>query len=376
MIPLDVVAMLLFFSFVGIHLFFKRRELKFSYGIVLEKWKSGLKWLDKVAKKHGKLIHYLEISSVIVGFLLSFAGFAFIFYSIFKSEQGIAFVLPSVAGIKYPGPVISIPFWYWLIVLFIVTFPHETAHALFAKKEKIKINSYGIVYLLLLPVSAFTEPNKKQLENAKWLSKIKIFSAGSFFNLIVAAVAFLLLFATMQFFYYLTKPVGISFTTIENTPAAKANLSGIILKINETNITSIYDLIAFLNNTRPGESVTVYTTKGVYNIRLAEKEGRSFIGITNVSTVYVYAHIFKGEVSENALKIFNYWRELLFWIFVVSVGVAAFNMLPAKPLDGSLFYEEILKLKLGKKKAKKISNIMSILTWTLILLSLSLFRTR
>jgi len=365
----DEIAAFIFFALIAIRLYKKRKKIRFYSLFFLEPWKGGMDWLDRFIAKHKRLISKVEALSLYTGFALMSVGIGFILYSLVQMKQTLAIVLPSVGGIKYPGPVVSVPFWYWLIAIFVIAFPHETFHAIFSKNENVKIKKYGIIYFILLPLGAFVEPEKKALEKLNWKKKGKIFSAGSFVNLLTAGIAFMLLILTNKAAMFLMKPIGINYTTIPGTPAYKANLSGTMIRINNHRIRTIHDLVHVLNSSKPGENITIYTTKGFFNVTLAERKGKAFLGISNLTEIFSFAPT--GSILPNwIVKSIFYWSNLLFWIFILSLGVAIANMLPAKPLDGGLTIEAFLKEKFGKKKGMKIANVISIFVWILLIISL------
>ncbi len=71
---------------------------------------------------------------------------------------------------------------------------HEGGHGLLCRVEDIDISSMGVVLFALLPVGAFVEPDEESSRNANRGARTRMFAAGVTNNLIVTAVAFLLLF--------------------------------------------------------------------------------------------------------------------------------------------------------------------------------------
>src|SRR5438445_5068790 len=112
-----------------------------------------------------------------------------------KGIPAIAPVLPSAGGVTVPGTV-SIPFWYWLFAIFPLIFVHESMHAIFARLEKIKIMSYRILLLLVLPIGAFVDPDMESTKKLPSVKKLRIFSAGSLGNYLLVLLVILILFLT------------------------------------------------------------------------------------------------------------------------------------------------------------------------------------
>jgi len=366
MIGLDVVAFILFFGLVAAHILSRRKNIEFSYGILLEYWSGGLDWIQHLAKKHRKFLRRVGNASIFIGFVLSLTGIAFIVYSLVKLTPTLALVLPSFGGYKYPGPVISVPFWYWLIIIFVIAFPHETFHAIFSAVERVRIKRYGIVYLLLLPVGAFVDPEKRKLKELSLIGKLRIFSAGSFANILTFVLVIGLILLTNFLVSSFIHSNGVTFvSTVPNTSAYYNNLTGVIIGINGSKINNVNDLVSVLKTLKPNQTVIISTTEKNYTIKLSSKNNRTIIGIYGVSNHYVFSN--GKEVPTYLTRIILYWSNLLFWLFLFTSGVAVANMLPAKPLDGGLFFEEIFKNYLGKRKGKMLSNYLSVFTWFLLL---------
>ena len=77
-----------------------------------------------------------------------------------------------------PVPVFYVPFWYWLIALFILAVVHEFAHGVIGERWGVRIKSSGFAFLgILAPImpAAFVEPNEEDLAKKKWWQKIAVF---------------------------------------------------------------------------------------------------------------------------------------------------------------------------------------------------------
>ena len=183
---IETISILFFFTLIGILLIKDRKKVEFKYGIVIRRWEKGKYVIDKFVKKYKKHIEKIGNISIIVSIIVSIIGVSFLFYLTFKLKPAFGIVLPSVGGFKYPEPIISIPFWYWIGSIFIIVASHETMHAIFARLEKIRIKSYGILLFLVFPIGAFVDPDMKMIKKLRTVKKLRIFSAGSFGNFILA----------------------------------------------------------------------------------------------------------------------------------------------------------------------------------------------
>ena len=369
---LEIIATSAFFLIVIAYLLKTRRELEFYYGIIIRRWK-GEKWkIDKIIKKRRKILRKVGNAFVAVGILISLAGTCFLIYYTFQFQQIFGLALPSVAGVKYPAPIISIPFLYWLIAVFIVVASHETMHAIFTRVENIKLKSYGIIFLLFFPVGAFVDPEKRKFEKMRGIKKLRIYTAGSFGNISVFVIVFLLILASNKIVNALMEDAGVKFEVLPDTPAEKAGMEGIIVKIDNQTIKNRVDLSNFLEKTRPGENVTIFTTKGEYKITLAEhpeNKSRSFIGISNTQEAYKFKLLFTGYVPDFLINSLFFWYNLLYWLLILNLGVGAANLLPIKPLDGGYLFEEIFRKFFGKR-GKEIANVLSAIILFLLLFNI------
>jgi len=365
---LEIIATLIFFLAIGIYLVKKRKELEFHYGIIIKRWKKGIEKIDKFVKGKKKILRKVGNIFVAIGILISFCGIYFLIRYTLQLKQVFGLALPSVAGVKYPGPVISIPFLYWIIAIFTVIASHETMHAIFTRVEKVKLKNYGIIFILLFPIGAFVDPEKRAFEKLKGIKKMRIYAAGSFGNFLVFAIVLLLALLSTKIADSLIESAGLKFEVLPNSPAEKVRLEGIILKINNQTIKNIQDLIDFLNKTKPGENITILTTKGEFLLTLAqhpEEKNRGFIGINNTREVYAFKKIFTGYVPDSLINLLAVWYSLLFWLSILNLGVAVANLLPAKPLDGGYLFEEIFKYFFGKSGGK-MANVLSAVIFFLL----------
>jgi len=369
---LELVLLILFFSAIIVRLFRKKmkREIEIKKLIILEYSKEYSKKLQKIAQAHEKSLKIIGLAILISAPILLIVGVYNLFASLIFIKPSVALVLPAISGVKYPGPVLSVPFWIWIIAIFLIVFSHESFHALMAMNEKIRTRRYGILYLLFIPLGAFVDIDEKKLEKLRIENKIKILAAGSFGNLLLFGVFTAFLLLSSYFLNLLFESKGVWFnSTAPNTPAERVGLEGIILKIDNTSITNVYDLQEFLKRTRPNTTVLIETTKGKYELTLSERNNVSYIGIVDVRNYIVYRWNEK-PVSQTILLAIGYFQLIFRWISFLSLGVAIANMLPILPLDGGLIMREILKDRFGKK-GEKFSYFLS--TSFLLLLLFSLF---
>ena len=152
-----------------------------------------------------------------------------------------------------------------------------------------------------------------------------------------------------------------SLLAYDDSPAFRNQLRGAITSIDGTTITSIEQLREILASHKPGDTLRVESAilelghdkikeQRSYSLTLAEREGRAFLGIgfipiqargiigffyakviVPIRNPYVYYKSVIGDIG-----LFVYY--LLWWIVVINLLVALFNMLPVSVLDGGRFF--------------------------------------
>jgi membrane-associated protease RseP (regulator of RpoE activity) len=381
---LEIVSTLLFFVAVGLMLVRDRRRrgkkgVEFHGGIVIRRMYRGREAIDLLVRKHRRAMRVVGNLAVAISLVVSVVGFVFMVVQTATLQQAYRLVLPSVSGVTIPGPVISVPFWYWIVVVFTVMASHETLHAVFARLEGIELKNYGLMFLLALPLGAFVEFDMEKVKRLQLMKKLRIFAAGSFGNFAVAVFVFLIALASVHAANWsITTCVGFE-KTIPGTPAAATGLSGCIYEIDRTAVTNTTVLDKLLNGTSAGSIIIVKTTDGEFDIRTIESPyvgGKAFIGIQNVSTKLAYSEDASsvglvGLVPDYAVSGLLVWFRLLEWLFLISLGVGAANLLPMKPFDGGLMLEEIVFERLkDRRKAEKVAKVVSVVVAGLLVINI------
>jgi membrane-associated protease RseP (regulator of RpoE activity) len=373
MIDLYSLSVILFFAVLAIVIYKDRKNIDFKYILFMRKTKRFRNLIDRIAKISPKFWSIIANLAIIVCFVTMAIGVYImlkvsylVFVGIIK-EPALQFVfpIPSQNVVVAPG-FVGIPFWFWIVVIATILIPHETFHGIIARTEKIKLKDVGLLLLAIFP-GAFVEPEEKQLEKSKLKTKLRIFSAGSFINIVIGLVIIVL----VQFFIWSPNVHGVLITSVnETSPAAYLGLKpGMVIEsINHKNLEiNFFDyslltltlsksnsedmtkyisniiLFSTLSNFKPGDTITLKINKLNYNLTLAEHpEYKNFpyIGITS-------------KVSTNDVSMFNTLFPLLGMISSLNLAVAMFNILPIYPLDGGLIIKAITD-KYAKKKSKKI----------------------
>jgi membrane-associated protease RseP (regulator of RpoE activity) len=404
MIDPYLLSVLAFFSILAVLIYRDRKKIDFEYFVMMRRTKRFRDLLDKIARISPSFWKIIGTIAIIICFIAMVFGTYNIIYNAYLIYTGVkvpapalAIPIPAQQTIIAPG-FIGIPFWFWIIVVATILIPHETFHGIIGRAEKIKLKNVGLVLVLLqfisIPVAiiyfiytqtfdlvlfltavlfslvgAFVEPDEKQLNKSKLMTKLRIFSAGSFINIIMGlAIIFL-----VQSLIWAPNVSGILITGVnETSPAYEVGLRpGMILErinnietnmrfdeysllilfipgSNTENITNFMSHLILYNSLKeyePGDVVELRVSGAIYQLELGEhpeEEGHPYIGI--------YA---KLNTKDNSL--FSVLFPLLGMIALLNIFVGLFNILPIYPFDGG----QIIKA-LAEKFVKKYSNQITI----------------
>ena len=225
-------------------------------------------------------------------------------------------------------------------------------------------------------MAAFVEPDEKKLEKSRKREQLAIFAAGPFAN-IVLGIIFLLITglvlgpaanATLDY-------NGVSVAGFETDSVLEKSgmqIGEVIKEINDVKIDSKENLAKVSSELKPGDNVKIITDKGTYNVNVAEHpnfKGKGYLGIAiNPAGFKEEYQVRYGEFLLRAL----FWLYLLFWwIYVISLGIGIFNLVPLGPVDGGRMLLTGLTKFFNIKTSKKIWNFISILVLVLIFINLS-----
>lgn len=341
----DIIFFVLFTLFVVIFLYKRRRNLKREGLLYLYRTKLGMEFIEWTTKKYPKLLKKMQYLIISSGYALMFFGLWFIIkmtYTYITSPYiakalKVPIIMPLIPYLPELFKIDFLPpfyFTYWIIIIAIIAIPHEFAHGIFARLNKIRILSTGFGFLGPF-LAAFVEQDDKQMQKAKKFSQLSVLAAGTFANVLMTIVfgLILLLFFTTAF-----TPAGVNFNiysidiinvssisnitenyldngtlvqikasnksyfadiemlndslianetyilVFDDSPALREKLAGAIVEVNGKKIKNPDDLNSTLVSYKPGDNIIITTvakdkSKKEYNITLAEKDGRALLGI-------------------------------------------------------------------------------------------------
>ena len=279
------------------------------------------RFLDKASKRR----HFFWKTFSNIG--IAFALGLMVFSIYFLANNLLKFIYPVEVGGAVPVipvlPIVTIRL-YWLPYFFtaiaVVVLTHEFAHGIIARLEKIPVKSAGILMAFVF-FGGFVEPDEEGLEKVSTVSKLRMIAVGSSTNLITSLLVLLLLTGL-----YAPASGVLIYETTENGPIAKVGLQqwDIVEGINDTAISTVGDLEEFMtqNNVTPGVTLILKTNKGEKSIKTENgSRGQPIIGLA------YYSDYHPCRVPlEYYLAI--HLHMTLFWLHLLSVSRAVFNMLP------------------------------------------------
>jgi len=318
--------------------------------------------LSKMLTRTKRGIRVFADVSVIAGFLMM--GFAFWFLlsnisNFFVEPTEFAELTVLIPGITLTSASAIL---YFLLSIPIVLVIHEGAHGIVATLEKIKIKTGGFAIFIAL-FAGFVEPDEKEFDDARKISKLRVIGAGATSNVIFAFAlgAILLtnpLFALilpepfLEWFYDAPDGVGI-ISIIEGSGAEKAGLqkNDVITGIDDIAIITPVDFQKA--DLKPGDTVTVTVQRDGQLLQLPveimpspDDPDKGLVGIMRDSAFYkpVYNFIeWDPQVS-----------MFLLWLWMISFFIGIINMLPLPILDGGKFIYTIIEKKASERKINAI----------------------
>ena len=377
MVSFDVAATISLVVVLALIVIFNRKKLTFHrFGIffaAMYRTKAGLKAMDRIAKKYRGLLW--KLTPWIIG--LGFIGMVLVTFDL---ARGLITILSGAAtpsvGVVLPFKakgVFYVPFFYWIISIFVILVMHEGMHGVMARAYGLKIKNSGLVVIgAIIPLipGAFVEPDEKKLLKADRKKQLAVYAAGPVINIVTGLVLMLLMFTVINPItdtFYEKDGVVITELMEGNPPAAQAGITAgeKITNINGQTVGETKDFSSALKDTKPGDSVSVITSSAVYDITLGENptNKRAWLG------VYVENKLLNPTWATHTVL----WiSDLIFWLYLLSIGVGLFNLLPLGPIDGGRMLLTTLQKVTHEKRASTIWKSVSFVLLGVLLTNVAL----
>ena len=325
------------------------------------------KFIERIAKSSPNTWRIIWNMGIVTG-----PGLMILAFDVLTRNLSLLIVKPQQAGpiqpiIPIPGVGVSFEtFPYIILALTVLLVSHELSHGIASLVDHIPLKSTGLIFAHVV-YGGFVEPDEEKLNAAPAVSKLRVFSAGSYANIVLGVLFLILLanFATTTALLY--THAGVSITSLSPTlPAYSSGLKmgDTITSINGTSITTVNDLRNYMRRVTPGETITIGTQRGTFSVTTAADPNNSthaLIGV-GISDAYSPKLPFLSPAYPQTLG------EAEFWLANVLVSVAFINMLPIPPLDGSHCLDVVLEL-LHIKRIKEVRMAFYAISLTILMLN-------
>ena len=314
-------------------------------------------WIERISTWKPTLWRTLWNMGIVVGVGSMVVAFAYLSQNLVNLLVKSPNAAPVQVIIPVPGLGVSFEtFPYILLALSVIVISHEFSHGIASLAERLPLKSVGLLLLIVLP-GGFVELNDEKLKQARGVTKLRIFAAGSFTNVALGIIFILLLvnFTTTITPFYNVLGSGVSIGSVPaNLPAHGSGLQPgeVITGINGTRVSGILELQQFMAPVKPGEVVVLHTNNGTYKVRTTADPSNSshaLIGIGGLTDLTIYQPKFPFLSSDLPMEM----ARAEFWLSTLLISVGVFNMLPLPILDGDKFLETALNM-LGVKRTKEI----------------------
>ncbi len=444
----DLVFFALFALFVFLFLYQRRANLKREGLLYLYRTQLGVRFIDRFTKSYRKILKPLQYVVLASGYILMVSVTAMMVWitylyikfpilsEVIKAPPIAPLIpyFPEIFGLQSFFPPLY--FTYFLIALAFVAIFHEFAHGIYARFYNLKILSTGFAFLGPI-LGAFVEPDENEMKKAKKFPQLVILAAGTFANVILTVIFGLLIWGLFAAAFapagvvvglqnavvntsqinvpaganmsadliqidvdgksYLANPARLQQSldseveqvlVYEDAPAARANLQGAIISVDNQKTNSVESLIDAIQSHEPGETVIIKTVVPKregdpnpeirsYKITFAENEGKAYLGVGITPSSegrgligLVYANTVAkikdpSIYYESELGTFGWFvYYLLWWLVFINFAVALFNMMPLGFLDGGRFFYLTAWAIAGKESIGKWAY--KIATWIIL----------
>jgi membrane-associated protease RseP (regulator of RpoE activity) len=383
-----------------------RVELK-ALVLILIHTPFGLEFFDKVAKWriarfYARFNTYLMPAITALAIFL-IVGSLMVMFANAQAREGVRGVGPA-ANLLIPGFNPYLPITYGLAALVITIIIHEAGHGVVARVHNIRVDSTGIVLFLGIPIGAFVNIERDELNRATLKQKSAVLTAGPLNNMILAGACLIAMYFVVSTLTPLppdpnAPQFGVMVVSVNDGSLAQAmgiEAESVIQYIAGQQITSLDDLRESLRrNLGSTVEITWLNKDGdtiVRQITLppAVEPGRGTLGVSVTVLSRGPQEVldtYKNQFSQNPLAIllpptfqqgfvpfsdlmapkytssvfgdsFAPVANMLFWLWFINFNVGIFNALPIGPLDGGQLYGALIENKAKSKAIAKNANTL------------------
>lgn len=391
-----------------------RVEVKFLV-LILIHTPFGLEFFDMVArtraaKFYARFNTYLMPAITVLAIFLV-VGSLMVMFANSQAREGVRGA-GFAANLLIPGFNPYLPVTYGLAALVITIIIHEAGHGIVARVYNIRVDSTGIVLFLGIPIGAFVNIEREELNRATLKQKSSVLTAGPLNNMILAGACLVALYFLVSTLVpvpidtedpkfgvmvvsinggSLAESIGIeSESVIQNVAGQQITSVEALSESLRTNLGNTID-ISWIN--KAGDTITHQVT-----LPAAVEPGRGILGVTITPLSAEPQQVldtYKNQFSHNPLAIllpptfqegivpfsdlmapkytssvfgnnFAPIANMLFWLWFVNFNVGIFNALPIGPLDGGQLYSSLIENKSKSKAMARNANMLLTLVMTAI----------
>ena len=310
------------------------------------------------------------------------------------------------ANLLIPGLNPYLPIIEGWVALIITIVIHEAGHGIVARVYKIRVDSTGIVLFLGLPIGAFVNIERDELNKATLKQKAAVLTAGPLNNMILAGAALVALYFVISTLTPLppdpnAPQFGVMVVGVNGGSLAESigmTQNSVIQSVAGQQVRELEDLgsllrtnlgqtieITWLNEA--GDSVTRQATLpppasiepngAVLGISVTplSPEPQAVLNRyqgafgTNPLALLLPPTMQPGAVPYSELMAPKYESSvfgtafapianLLFWVWFINFNVGIFNALPIGPLDGGQLYGALIEKRAKSKVMAKNANLL------------------
>ncbi|MFL6494313.1 MAG: M50 family metallopeptidase [Nitrososphaera sp.] len=367
----------------------------------------GLEFFDKVAKwRIAKL--YARFNAYMMPAITALAiflilGSLMVMFADAQAREGVRGVGPA-ANLLIPGFNPYLPITYGLAALVITIIIHEAGHGIVARVHNIKVDSTGIVLFLGIPIGAFVNIERDELNRASLKQKSSVLTAGPLNNMLLAAACLIAMYFVVSTLTPLppnpnAPQFGVMVISVNGGSLAESigiEDGSVIQYVAGQQIVSLDDLnqnlrsnlgntveITWINNA--GETVSRQVT-----LPPAVEPGKGTLGVSVTvlsQDPQEVLNTYKNQFGQNPLALllpptfqqgfvpfsdlnapkytssvfgndFAPVANMLFWLWFINFNVGIFNALPLGPLDGGQLYGALIESKAKSKAIARNANML------------------
>lgn len=320
-------------------------NLKLYPFFMILRTKRLVSFFDKVAQAAPLL--WRTVSNI--GLAVGFGLMAFAIYFLTRN-LGVYLFAPQQVGVQHIvipliiGVTIRLEhFPYMLLAFALVLITHEGMHGLVARLERVKLKSTGVFLAFIFP-GGFVEPDEEEFKRASPRARARVAAAGSFANVVVGVLVILLMIGV-----FMPVESGVIILEVEDGGEGPG-MGEVVLSVNGVPV----NRNTLLQNITLEDVILVETNVKTYSFKAAKPMSIPLawvlrgVGITRVD----YYYPMKFGLGDPAAE-YNFYRAL-WWMQLIALGVAIFNMLPIQILDGHLLVSSLLEAKIRDEKRVKV----------------------